>query len=88
MLLGFAVLLASLVAFAKADVSQRLGNSEFILVEQSVNFAEARLGCLSLNATLAVPFSRVENDLVIELSANIGDVWIGTGSIFRFPSIL
>ena len=81
-MLLFASLLGFLGAFVSAEIRQRLGGSEFILVDERVKYSEARPWCHSLGGSLAVPFSYEENDLIIELTLALDeeDVWLGKGS--------
>ena len=89
-MLLLAILLAMLCALVSGDISQRLGDSEFILVEDRVNHAEARSRCHSLGGNLAVPFSSDENDLITNLTLTLDedDVWLGERSIMDFMEVL
>ena len=76
----------AVVIFNASDVvaqedSSCLGESEFFIVNQTVNFSTAVTECQARDGTLAVPFTSTENELSINLSSVFSTtehIWLGS----------
>ena len=95
LLLTSIALAALQVVLGQQEFSGCFGESEFVVVDDTLAYDAALAGCEALGGVLAVPFNTAEHDFIMGLvSGNLDpatNVWLGNHSLpetFALETIL
>ena len=86
----FSLALLFTKASAQREATVCVDASEFVAVDESINYLGAEERCVEKGGRLAVPFNEVEHNATLDLSIALGgagNFWLGILSLTALPRL-